>query len=488
MNKIKDYLKNKTIGYYIVAALALVALIFGIFFFISYNNTTLFPGVENTPTMGNKAAGLAVETIGIFVFAGAAVEIAVLVVPQYRFLQIIAVLMFGLAFMKDVNVIADFFAGIANNVMYNGGNVGLNFFYFIVLFLILVFSIVAAFFGFFKKEEEGTQEMKNVKGTANVIKLGSSAVLVLAAVLVSSIVSSSLTKTTGSNSNTGSSSSQKKEEDKINPITPEIEQIAADYDYSFDPLSVVFEQQEEWNYSDSTLSSVPYNGTRAGSNLVYYFEGAYSEGYQGDYSPTYCYLYLWDDGFFGGTSGKDNVRGYWYNSSLDAPEDDPSTPENEAIDCLCMVSNIAHFESISGVAKQGFYNYQAYMYLDMGKVWNQGTNARSIIMNGYAYYPEVALYVDSHTKQQLTCKVNEDVDISAWTPSRILKNLTYSSVFIQSDVNWSAEDGTVTVSYVDGSKNKGISSIIAKFTSAGEKDITISWNGLTASITVNVEE
>ena len=54
-----------------------------------------------------------------------------------------------------------------------------------------------------------------------------------------------------------------------------------------------------------------------------------------------------------------------------------------------MISNISHFESINTMPKTGFYQYEAYMSLDMGKVWNQGTNARSIIMNGFKYYPEI---------------------------------------------------------------------------------------------------
>ena len=101
MEKILNFFKNKSVGYYIAAGVALLSLFMGIFFFLTYKSPA-FPGVEDTPTMGNKAEGLVVETIGIFLLAGAAVEIAVLIVPQYRFLHIAAVVMIGLAFMKVI--------------------------------------------------------------------------------------------------------------------------------------------------------------------------------------------------------------------------------------------------------------------------------------------------------------------------------------------------------------------------------------------------
>ena len=130
MEKIKKFLERRTIGYFLVAGLALVSLILAIIFFASYKNPSL------AAQMGNKADGLGVETIGIFLLAGFAVEIVVLVLPQYRFIQIGAVAMFGLAFYKEVLIIPDFIAGIANKVMYNGGNLGLNMFLFFALLMV----------------------------------------------------------------------------------------------------------------------------------------------------------------------------------------------------------------------------------------------------------------------------------------------------------------------------------------------------------------
>ena len=342
-------------------------------------------------------------------------------------------------------------------------------------------------------------------------------VVVAGAVLSGSLISNDLVKKGGvqdKSSEAPAPSSSVEPAPQFNPINEEMTQIAEDFVYDVDPLSVVMPEQETWDYSDPDLSSVPYTKDRAGHDLIYYFEGTYSEGWQGDYSPTYCYLYLWDDGFFGGVSGRENVRGFWYNSSLDAPSDDPNTPENESIDCLDMVSNLTHYESISGTKKDGFYKYQAYMYLDMGKVWGQGTNARSIIMNGYPYYPEVAIYVDPQTVDEINFKVNEDNDIRAWVPSRVLKNLDYSSILVQTDVAWSIADekvpvldengdpvldenneptydtikasdiGSVRVSYNKGQKTEGT----CKFLLPGKHQIKIAWGGLEGFITVNVTE
>ena len=468
MEKILGFFKNKSVGYYIAAGLALLALFMGIFFFLTYKSPA-FPGVEDTPTMGNKAEGLVVETIGIFLLAGAVVEIAVLVIPQYRFIQIAAVAMFGLAFMKDMLVIADFFAGIANNVMYNGGHVGLNFFYFIMIALILIVSIVVAFLGFYKKDEEAVADMKNVKGVVNLAKLGGAGAIALAAILVASIVSTDMVKKNASGKNNNNQQSSQEEEEPFvafDPITDDIKSVAEAYDYDFDPTEVVFEEEDEYDFSNSELNSVPTNASRSGHNLVYVFEGAYAEGYQGDYSETYGYIYLWEDGLFGGKINDTNIKGYWYNSSKDAPADDPATEEDESRDCLNLVSNVNRYEFINFERASGFYDWRAHIYL--GFSW--GT--RSMEIAGYMYYPEVALAIDpSSTGTEF--KVGEVFDRSGWVADRILKNLNYSAVFKASEVSWT--DGT-------GIKNG------QAFTAAGEYEVTAKWNGLEANIKVTVTE
>lgn len=463
------FLKNKGIGYYIVAAIALLSLIVGIIFFATYNNPALDP-INHINPMGNSSDGVVVETIGIFLFAGAVVEIALLIVPQYRFIQIGAIAMFGLALYKDVIIIPDFIAGKANNVEYNGGNFNLNMFFFVMILIIVIAAIVAPFLGFLKKEEDVASEMKNVKGTANIAKIGCAGVLALVAILVGSLVSADLVRKTNAgkqNVKPDSSSEPVPVEPAFDPITDDVKATAEAFAYDFNPNDVFIEEQDDYDFDNAEMKAVPtQTGNRDGHNLVYVFEGAYAEGYQGDYSETYGAIYLWEDGLFGGRINSTDIRGYWYNSSKDAPQDDPETVDvDESKDCLNLVSNVNKYEFVNFERASGFYDWRTHLYL--GFSW--GT--RSMEIAGYMYYPEVAIAIDpSSTGTEFS--VGETFDRSGWVANRILKNLNYSAVFKASEVTW--KDG-------DGIKNG------QAFTQAGEYTVTATWNNFEASITVTVK-
>lgn len=151
---LKKFFKNKAIGYYIALGTAVLALIMLIIFFATYNKPDL------ASVMGNKADSYQPVTIGIFLIAGVVVELVVLVLPEFRFFQLGAIVMFALALYKEILIIPDFIAGIANGVEYNGGNAGLNFFYLVMLFIIAVAAVVAPFLGFEKElvEDEDDEE------------------------------------------------------------------------------------------------------------------------------------------------------------------------------------------------------------------------------------------------------------------------------------------------------------------------------------------
>ena len=158
MDSIKKFFKNKAIGYYMVAGALLLAIILAIVFFTTFNNPKI-PTVNGGPVMGNKASSYAVETIGIFIIAGAVIELVVLAMPEFRFFHLGAIIMFGLALYKDVLVMGDFFAGVANGGnFYNDGNVALNFFYFIALVVIELVAVVASFIGFIKEVDDLDEE------------------------------------------------------------------------------------------------------------------------------------------------------------------------------------------------------------------------------------------------------------------------------------------------------------------------------------------
>lgn len=449
MEKIKNYLKNKSIGYFIVLADALLALIVGVVFFLTYKGS-----------MPNPATGNAPESIGIFLLVGFVVEVVALALPQYRFIHIIAIAMFGFALYKEIFVLAPLIADIANNVFYQGGDFGRNFFYFLSTIVIMASGVVAVFLGFYKSEEEAAKDMP-LKG--NVIRMGTvatGAFLVIASVLAGNLITNSLLDPEARDDGEDI-------EESYDPITDEIKAAAMAYVYDFDPESVVIKEQETWNYSDATLSGISvYDSTRSGGlHIVYHFEGSYAEGYQGDYSESYASIYLWEDGIFSGKVRDTNVKGYWFNSSIAEGQDDEG---NDIKDCLRMVSNVSNYDSIITQEAGGFYERSAYVYLNMG--WGN----RSIIINGYKYYPNVALFIDSGTDAEApTFKVGDRFDRNSWVAKRVQKDLNYSAVFKASEVTWA--DGT-------GIQNGQI------LTTAGEYEVTATWGGFTATKTVIVTE
>ena len=443
MEKIKEFFKNKAIGYYLAVANIVLALVLAIVFFATYKGA-----------MANNAASLVPETIGIFLIAGAVIEAVVLVLPQYRFIHIGALVMFGLALYKEILLIPNLIADEINNVHYQGGNLGTQVFYLVMLIIIAALSIAAAFIGFYKKEEDSNADFP-VKGTAKIVKVGVGAALVLAAVLTSSLVAADMQKKMNMASG----------DEAFNPVTAEIKKAAEEYDYSFDPSQVLVKEQETYDYNDSLVKSVPTpdHGKYtpwAGHNIVYFFEGAYAEGYQGDYSETYAYLVLYEEGVFGGRIGGTQVKGYWFNSSILEGKNEQG---EDIKDCLKMVSNVDHYDSILALEASGFYQYNAYTYL--GFSW--GT--RSIGLGGYLYYPEVALAIDYSVTGLDNFHVGDTFDRDSWKALRILKNLSYSSVFKDSEVKWEIPSGMVDKNNV--------------FLAEGEYEIKASWKNTVLNVT-----
>lgn len=446
--------ENKKIGYFLVMANTVLALVLGIFFFATYKGA-----------MANNAWGLVPETIGIFAFAAAALELVVIFLPQYKFIHIGALVMIGVSFYKEVITVPNLIADEVNNVHYQGGNLGINIVYLVLQVILIMFGIAIAFMDLYAEEDDELKEFKEVKGTNNVVKLAVAGAVVVAAVLASTLVTNDLTQKAntgagagaGTSTGTGTGAGEGEGENRDwNPITDEIKAKAEAYDYSFDPTSVVIDKEDEYDFKSAELNAVTAGAaTRAGQNLVYFFEGSYAEGYQGDYSPSYANLYLWDDGIFTGKAKDTSFKGYWYN-------------QKDGKECLEMVSSYDRYESIICQKSTGFYSQAAYIYLNMG--W--GT--RSIIVNGYMYYPEVALFIDPGTADgTVNYKVGDTFDRNMWSANRVLKNQAYSSVFKEGEVTWT--DGA-------GIKNE------TKIAAAGDYTVTAKWNGLEASINVHVAE
>lgn len=440
----KKFLQNKSIGYFIAAADAVLALVLAILFFATYKGAVT-----------NTGRGLVPEIIGIFALGGMAIEIVALLLPEYSFIHLGALLMYGISLGKQINLVPDLIAGKINNVEYEGGDFTMNIIW-LVLQLVLVGTAVAvAFLGMYKKQEEADADFKNIKGTAKLVKMAGGAALVLAAVLSTTILTANLNAA-------AARGSQTVVEEGWSPINDEIRAAAEAKEYDFDPTTVIIKEEESYDYNASDLKNLKYSKTRSGHNLVYYFEGSYAEGYQGDYSETYADIYLWDDGLYAGKAKDTEFKGYWYNSSI---RDGADEEGNDIADCLNMVGNVSKYESIITEPASGFYERQAYIYLNMG--W--GT--RSIIVSGYKYYPEVALAINPGS-DKLETKVGESIDVNSWVAVRVLKNLTYSAVFKKSEVTWTipAELKKTTLE------------------TAGEYEVKAKWGNFQAAVTVKVNE
>ena len=447
MEKVLNFFKSKAIGYFLVIADIVLALVLTFVFLATYKGA-----------MANNASAYVPETIAIFLIAGAAIEVVVLVLPQYRFVHIAAIVMFALALFKEVFLIPNLIADWVNNVFYQGGNLGTNVFYLVMLIIILAIAIAAIFLGFYKNDEEAKADMPVKKDNlGKIVKIGVGGLVVVAAILTSSLIASDMQRKINlANANQG---------EGFNPITEEIKKKAAEYAYDFKPNEVLIKEQEgEYNYSGINSKVNDSNKAVGDQQLVYVFEGAYAEGYQGDYSETYANLYLWNDGYFGGKVGGTSVRGYWFNSSLAEGKD---AEGNDIKDCLKMVSNVNNYDSIIAQEATGFYQYQIYVYL--GFSW--GT--RSMGLGGYEYYPEVALAIDP-TGAGSDFKVGDTFDRDALKALRVLKNLNYAAVFKSSEVTW-----TIPSDMLD--KNN----VLQK---AGEFEIKAKWNNMEATAKVNVAE
>lgn len=453
----KNFIKNKSIGYYLACAVAVLTIVLIIVFYATIG----VPGTGAT-SMPNSAAAKSPETIGVFAIAGLIAQVALLAVPEFSVIQFVALILFGLSFYKELICCPQVLAAIVTGVAYEGGSLEAHLTYLILFVLIFGLAIAGAFIGYFKKDEdaaEGYRFKKDGKvAVVNVAKTGGAAAVLLAAVLVSTISANAL-----------ESAAASRVPPEFDPIPAEVKEAAAAYEYDFEPADVHFTKEDlatgekgTFDFSSAAgISSLPTNGVRENVHLVYKFEGSYAEGWQGDYSKTYAYLYLWEDGKFAGTSGSTQFRGYWYDNG------DAST-------LVMVTSNNADGEIIAYEAK-GFYKW----IVDLNSSVNGG---RRIKANGYLYYPEVGIFIDTADADLSSIYAGASLDISGWTAQRVLKNLKYSSCYETNNkkVSWKVNGSNISNSTINCAE-------------VGEYKVTATWTNdnkeeLTAEVVFNVTE
>lgn len=443
-----NFFKNKKAGYYVAAAAAVLSLIFIIIFY----------STDLVASMPNSATAKAPETIGIFMIAALIAQIAFLAVPQFGFLEIVVLVLLGFSFYKELICCPQVLAAIVTGVAYEGGSLPIHLTYLILDVLIFLCVIVGGFMGYYKKDEEAAEDVKFTKaGKIAILPVAKAAAVVV--VLVATVLASSLSAKKIEKGKVIADPTDTSSEvvEKVDPITDDIKAAAEAYEYTFDPSGVHFTKEDlcdgdgKFDFSsDAGISSLPTNGNRSDYNLVYKFEGSYAEGWQGDYSKTYAYLYLWEDGKFAGTSGSTQFRGYWYDNGGET---------------LVMVTGNSSDGEIIAYQTSGFYSW----IVDLNSSVNGG---RRIKANGYLYYPEVALFIDCADTNLEAIESGKTLDVSGWTAQRVLKNLKYSSCY---------ENNSQKVSWKCNGSN--ISNGEIKVNDPGTYEVTATWGSLSASIT-----
>ena len=149
-----DFLKKKGVGFYLILADIVLAIVLGIMFYATYKG-----GNGNGQlNMANDAYANIPEVIGLMAFVGAAFDISALLVPEVSAIHIVALAAYGVSFGKQVFTIADVLAGLGTGIAYAGGNPGLLLTWFAIGLVILVVGIVAAFMGQEKTAAPAAQE------------------------------------------------------------------------------------------------------------------------------------------------------------------------------------------------------------------------------------------------------------------------------------------------------------------------------------------
>lgn len=219
------------------------------------------------------------------------------------------------------------------------------------------------------------------------------------------------------------------EESSILPpyLTPEIVETANNYEYSFNPESVVIKQKETYDYTNSELINLEVTEKRNNHHLVFMFEGRFNEGYAVD--PPILIdgnMFLWDDGLYCAKLGDNEVRGYWYNSSLMNKED--------TFDCLVLISSQEKYEEniVSLYSDDSYYQFYVPMFSSVS--WGN----RTILMQGYYYYPDVALgllkYQEPGNKQNY--KIGDYFTTGEYDVLRIMKNLKGIPIIHSEEIVW----------------------------------------------------
>lgn len=426
MEALKNYFKDKKIGFYLMLADALLGLVFSILFFETYKTSMANNAVPHTP-----------EVIGICALLFFAIELVAIALPEYKFIHLGAIAAMCFSFMKQIYLFPNLIADQINNVEFQGGNFPLNCVYTIMQVVILVIAIVASF------NDITSKEVKVSFTKNNIIRYSVGALLIIATTVASG---TSIAICKANNNSYEDISTGFKIDIEKEFAVKELLSLRSKF-------SKVFKSKYPW--SNKTTGEIE---KEVGKNLnqrkdddrflVYQFEGFYAEGYQGNYSKTYGYLSLWDDGLYNGIQDNKNIYGYWYNIEEDGSE------------CLVMIDNRGTNANMMCVKSNSkFYDWTADIKLDFS--W--GT--RSLKINGFLYTPVIGMYVDTGN-DKLTYEYGDEINTSQWRAMQVRNDLRVGAIF--------DPDNTITWSLPNTKKY------------SGKQIVRANWNNFNYDIRVNV--
>lgn len=416
-----NFLKSKKVGFYIVLADIILAVFLGIFFFATYKNFA--PGYGGQGMASNAYANVP-EVIGLFIILGAVIDIVALLMPEFLWIHLVAILAYCVSLMKQIYCIPNLIADEINDIHYQGGSFPLNLAWLIIQIVIIASAIVAIFLGFIEQKEEEERKKEKIAGK-KLIKVvsGGAAIVVAFAVVMTSygVIASNVKSGSGAK---GEATFAERVKARVKDFESEV------VDYDFDPASFkLTEEENEYSTKVSSINSVvgSYNQDQVRKDSddneihkVYTFEGSTAEGWQGDYSLKIVRITLWEDGLYNGNANGNALSGYWYNV------------DEEGEDCLMLISADGT-KNMVGSKLSGAESYYEWL-VDVKASYNGG---RLIKGNGVKYYPLIGMFVDTGSDKTPQYKVGAEFDISDWTCMQVRNNLAAGSIFdAEHEVSW----------------------------------------------------
>ena len=429
-----NFLKNKKVGFYIVAVDILLAVFLGIFFFATYKN---FPAGYGGIGMAQNAYANIPEVIGLFMFLGAVIDIVLLILPEFIWIEIFAIAAFCVSLMKQVYCIPNLIADEINKVHYQGGSLPLCLSWLIITIIIIASAIAVLFIGVINSEDE--EQLKKEKPAGKkLIKIlaGGGAVVATFAVVMS------VYGVLAANASKGGQKivTEKTFAERVKERVVEFQDAVEEYDFNPDEfkLSKADNPYSEMSASDVNKVIGNYNADEerkdADGNIihkVYIFEGATAEGWQGDYSLKISRITLWEDGLYNGRntnngSTVDDLKGYWYNV------------DDFGEECLILKSTSNSFDMVGNklTGEGSYYEW----FVDVHANYNTQQGGRYIKANGLKYHPLIGMFIDTGSEDVPEYKVGSQLDKSEWTCMQVRNNLAAGSIFdAEHEVTWKNE-------------------------------------------------